>query len=133
VEGLAAELAAQRAAKAEILSLRKLVLEAEGSLDDLDAFTRASLRFHLAVADAAGNRVLHYQLVSLQHVSWPRRNRTLTREVARRVLDAHRRLVALIEARDAAEARRFMEEHVGMIRRRRVGESTRESRNSVCC
>ena len=133
VEGLAAELAAQRAAKADLVSLRNLVAEAEGLMNDLDAFTRSSLRFHLAVAEASRNRVLHYQLVSLQHVSWPRRNRTLTREVARRVLDAHRRLAALIEAGDGAEARRFMEAHVGMIRGRRLIESMRESRRSVCC
>jgi len=129
VEGLAAELAAQRATRAEVLLLDRLVLEAEGQLDDSDAFTRSSLRFHLALADASHNRVLHYQLVSLQHVSWPRRNRTLTRPVARRVLDAHRSLAALIGARDAEAARRLMEEHVGMIRSRRVAES----RRSVCC
>ncbi len=133
VEGLAAELAAQRASRTEILSLGNLLQEAETLLDDLDAFTRASLRFHLGVAEASHNRVLQYQLVSLQHVSWPKRNRTLTREVARRILEAHRRLVALIEARDAAEARRFMEGHVGMIRSRRLGESARELRRPVCC
>ena len=129
VEGLAAELAAQRATRAQVLSLRSLVAEAEGLLHDLDAFTRSSLRFHLAVAEASRNRVLHYQLLSLQHVSWPRRNRTLTKDVARRVLDAHRRLAALVEAGAAAEARKFMEAHVGMIRGRRVAES----RSSVCC
>jgi GntR family transcriptional repressor for pyruvate dehydrogenase complex len=129
VEGLAAELAAQRATRAEIFSLKKLIEEAEAQLGDPDAFTRSSLRFHLAVADASHNRVLHYQLVSLQHVSWPRRNRTLTREVARRILEAHGRLAALIEARDAAQARKFMEAHVGMIRSRRVAES----RTHVCC
>ena len=128
-EGLAAELAAQRATKSEVAQLKALLGEAEASLGELDAFTRSSLRFHLAVADASHNRVLHYQLVSLQHVSWPKRNRTLTREVARRVLEAHCRLVALIEARDAGEARRLMEAHVGMIRSRRVAES----RRSVCC
>jgi GntR family transcriptional repressor for pyruvate dehydrogenase complex len=129
VEGLAAELAAQRATRAQVLALRSLVAEAEGLLHDLDAFTRSSLRFHLAVAEASRNRVLHYQLVSLQHVSWPRRNRTLTKDVARRILDAHRRLAALVEAGAGAEARKFMEAHVGMIRGRRVAES----RHSVCC
>jgi len=129
VEGLAAELAAQHATKADVLRLKELLAQAEGLLDDVDAFTRSSLAFHLAVADASHNRVLHYQLVSLQHVSWPSRNRTLNKVVAKRVLDAHRRLSALIEARDSAEARKFMEAHVGMIRERRVAET----RRSVCC
>jgi len=135
VEGLAAELAAQNATKAEVARLKDLIDEAEGLLDDLDAFTRSSLRFHLAVAEASHNRVLQYQLISLQHVSWPTRNRTLNKTVARRVLDAHRRLTALIESRNAAEARKFMEAHVGMIRERRLSETRGESqsRRSICC
>jgi GntR family transcriptional repressor for pyruvate dehydrogenase complex len=132
IEGLAAELAAKNATAPEVELLRGLIDEAEKLLDDLDAFTRSSLRFHLAVAEASHNRVLHYQLVSLQHVSWPARNRTLNRAVARKVLDAHRKLVALIEARDAGGARQFMEAHVGMIRERRISESRAESK-TVCC
>ena len=133
VEGLAAQLAAERSTRAEISHLQALIAEAAGLLEDLDAFTRSSLRFHLAVAEASHNRVLHYQLVSLQHVSWPNRNRTLNKAVAKRVLEAHRRLIELIEARDTAAAREFMEAHVGMIRERRVSEARAESRKSVCC
>ena len=129
IEGLAAELAARHATPAQVVSLKKLVDEAEGLLDDLDAFTRSSLEFHLGVAEASHNRVLHYQLVSLQHVSWPSRNRTLNRAVAKKILEAHRKLVALIETRDAGGARQFMEAHVGMIRERRIAES----KSPVCC
>jgi len=129
IEGLAAELAAANATAAEIDRLDALVMEAEGLLDDLDAFTRSSLQFHLGVAEASHNRVLYYQLISLQHVSWPSRNRTLNRAVARKILDAHRELTALIKARKGREARAFMEAHVGMIKSRRVAESKR----LVCC
>jgi GntR family transcriptional regulator, transcriptional repressor for pyruvate dehydrogenase complex len=129
IEGLAAELAACNATTSEVKKLNSLVEEATGLLDDLDAFTRSSHAFHLGVADASHNRVLHYQLVSLQHVSWPSRNRTLNRAVAKKILDAHRELLALIEARKPREARAFMEAHVGMIRERRVSES----RKTVCC
>jgi GntR family transcriptional repressor for pyruvate dehydrogenase complex len=132
IEGLAAELAARNATPAEVAILKGWIAQAEKLLDDLDAFTRSSLQFHLGVAEASHNRVLHYQLVSLQHVSWPSRNRTLTRSVARKVLDAHRKLVALIEARDAGGARQLMEAHVGMIRERRISESKSESK-TVCC
>ncbi|HTM62474.1 MAG TPA: FCD domain-containing protein [Burkholderiales bacterium] len=135
VEGLAAELAALNATKAEVARLKELIREAEGLLDDLDAFTRSSLRFHLAIAEASHNRVLQYQLISLQHVSWPTRNRTLNKTVARRVLDAHQRLAGLIESRNSQEARKFMEAHVGMIRERRLSETRGEaqSRRSICC
>src|SRR5258707_1156139 len=84
------------------------------------AYTRSSREFHLAVAEASHNRVLVVQLISLQHVSWPAQNPTLTPKVAQRILDVHKELAALIEMRDPAGARRLMDEHVKMIATRRV-------------
>jgi GntR family transcriptional repressor for pyruvate dehydrogenase complex len=137
VECLAAELAAEHATPADLATLRGLLADAESKLDDVDAYTRSCLQFHLAVAEASHNRVLVFQLASLQHVSWPARNRTLTRSVARHVLAVHRELADLIESRDAGAARRLMDEHVRMIRARRVAErgerrSARKPR-SACC
>jgi GntR family transcriptional repressor for pyruvate dehydrogenase complex len=74
------------------------------------------------VAGASHNRVLVVQLISLQHVSWPAQNPTLTPKVAQRILDVHKELAALIEMRDPAGARRLMDEHVKMITMRRVAE-----------
>ena len=102
--------------------LHALNAETERALDDVAAFTRLGRAFHLAVAEASHNRVLVVQLISLQHVSWPPRNPTLTPVVARRILDVHQELASLIEMRDAAGARRLMDEHVKMIRARRVAE-----------
>lgn len=130
VECLAAEASAERATPADHRRLRQLLDDAAVRLDDLDAFTRSSQEFHLAVAEASHNRVVVVQLISLQHVSWPTRNRTLTRPVAEHILAVHRQLVDLIEARDAAAARRLMDEHVRMIRARRVAE---DERAQVCC
>lgn len=132
VECLAAELAATHASAADIAALKTLVAQAEAKIDDVDAYTRLSLAFHLAIADASHNRVLNYQLVSLQHVSWPSRNRTLTRAVAKRVIDAHRELVTLIEARDASGARRLMSDHVRMIGGRRLSEKSKGKTVSFC-
>src|SRR6478735_4616761 len=102
IECLAAELAAENATKADVAKLRRLLADAEAAMDDLDLFTRLSRDFHLAVAEASHNRVLVVQLISLEHVSWPSRNPTLTAKVARRILDAHKELASLIEIRDAA-------------------------------
>src|SRR6201999_129298 len=96
--------------------------EAEAIIDDAAAYTRSCRDFHLAVAEASHNRVLVTQLISLQHVSWPSENRTLTPPVARRILAVHRELTGLIEMRDAAGARHLMDDHVKMIRARRVAE-----------
>jgi len=74
------------------------------------------------------------QLISLQHVSWPAHNPTLTPSVARRILDAHKELASLIEIRDAAGARRLMDEHVKMISARRVAEHRDKcGENPACC
>jgi GntR family transcriptional repressor for pyruvate dehydrogenase complex len=122
IETLAAELAAENATAADQAKLNRLLAEAEAIIEDTPAYTRSCRDFHLAVAEASHNRVLVTQLVSLQHVSWPTENRTLTPEVARRVLAVHRELSDLIAMRDAAGARRLMDEHVKMIRARRVAE-----------
>lgn len=125
IECLAAELAAENATEADIARLKQLLAEAEENLHDVERTTQLGAEFHLAVAEASHNRVLVVQLISLQHVSWPRRNPTLTPKVARRILDVHKELLALIEIRDAAGARKLMDDHVKMIRARRVTESAK--------
>jgi GntR family transcriptional regulator, transcriptional repressor for pyruvate dehydrogenase complex len=134
IECLGAELAALNSTAEDQARLRALIAEAERRMDDVPAFTRLGREFHLAVAEAAHNRVLVVQLISLQHVSWPAQNPTLTPKVARRILDAHKELASLIEMRDGAGARRLMEEHVKMIGARRVAEH-RERRTTErdCC
>src|SRR5260370_37066911 len=122
IECLAAELAAINSTAEDHTRLRELIADAERKIDDVAAYTRSSREFHLAVAEASHNRVLVVQLISLQHVSWPARNPTLTPKVARRILDAHKELAALIEMRDPAGARRLMDDHVKMIAARRTAE-----------
>ena len=127
IECLAAELAAENAIDEDLARLRGLLADAEACIDDATRFTELGAAFHLAVAEASHNRVLVVQLISLQHVSWPRRNPTLTPKVAQRILDVHKDLLNLIEIRDAAGARRLMDDHVKMIRARRVSEAKSRS------
>jgi GntR family transcriptional repressor for pyruvate dehydrogenase complex len=122
IECLGAELAAENATAADIARLNQLLVDAERVIDDVAEYTRLSREFHLAVAEASHNRVLVVQLISLEHVAWPAQNTTLTPQVSRRILAVHRELASLIEMRDAAGARRLMDEHVKMIRARRVTE-----------
>jgi GntR family transcriptional repressor for pyruvate dehydrogenase complex len=127
IECLAAELAAENATEADVQKLRALIADAEASMNDAARFTALSAEFHLAVAEASHNPVLVVQLISLQHVSWPRRNPTLTPKVMRRIVEVHRELLALIEIRDPSGARRLMDDHVKMIRARRVNEHSKRS------
>jgi len=103
------------------------------STADLDRFTRLSRDFHLAVAEASHNRVLVVQLISLEHVSWPRRNVTATSKLAEHILDIHTKLADLIEIRDAAGARALMDDHVKMIRARRIAEREHDHTDGQSC
>jgi GntR family transcriptional repressor for pyruvate dehydrogenase complex len=133
VECMAAELAAENATAADHERIKRLLADAERKIDDVDAYTLSSREFHLAIAEASHNRVLVVQFISLQHVSWPSRNTTLTPKVARRILDVHKELAALIEMRDAAGARRLMDDHVRMIRARRVAEHRQARKQDPSC
>jgi GntR family transcriptional repressor for pyruvate dehydrogenase complex len=133
IETLGAELAAENATKADVAELRRLLREAQAAVGDLDLFTRLSRDFHLAVAEASHNRVLVVQLISLEHVSWPRRNVTATPKLAAHILEIHTKLADLIELRDAAGARTLMDDHVKMIRARRVAEHGQANKEQSCC
>src|SRR5215470_14644189 len=133
IESLTAELAAIHGTAADHTRLNALNAEAERAITDVAAFTRLGREFHLAVAEASHNRVLVVELISLQHVSWPSQNPTLTPVVARRILEVHKELGSLIEMRDAAGARRLMDEHVKMIRARRVAEHRDDVAERDCC
>ena len=132
IETLGAALAAENATAADMTKLRSLLRQAADSIDDLDRFTRLSRDFHLAVAEASHNRVLVVQLISLEHVSWPRRNVTATSKLAAHILDVHTKLADLIEMRDGSGARAMMDDHVKMIRARRVAEHHNDETHSCC-
>jgi GntR family transcriptional repressor for pyruvate dehydrogenase complex len=134
IECLAAELAAVNSTVDDHARLRRLIAEAQGKMHDIAGYTRSGREFHLAVAEASHNRVLVVQLISLQHVSWPAQNPTLTPEVARHILEVHKELASLIEMRDGAGARRLMDEHVKMIGARRIAEHRqRPEAEKICC
>jgi GntR family transcriptional repressor for pyruvate dehydrogenase complex len=129
IETLGAELAAEHATAQDIQNLRRLLHQAEAAIDDLDEFTRLSRDFHLAIAETSHNRVILVQLISLEHVSWPRRNVTATPKLARHILEIHTKLTDVIELRDPSGARALMDDHVKMIRARRVAEGGSTQRN----
>jgi GntR family transcriptional repressor for pyruvate dehydrogenase complex len=133
IETHGAGLAAETAPKGDIAKLRRLVKDAGAAIDDLDLFTQLSRDFHIAVAEASHNRVLVVQLLSLGHISWPRHNATATTKLAQKILDVHTRLTNLIEKRDAKGARALMEDHVNMIRARRVAEHGNDKAAANCC
>ena len=135
VECMAAELAAEHSTAAEHARLEELLADAAAKAKDTAAFTSSCRDFHMAIAQASHNRVLVVQLASLQYVSWPKENRQVTPKLVRHILDVHRELAALIQLRDGAAARRLMDEHVRMIRARRVSQPEHQTvqAGTGCC
>jgi DNA-binding GntR family transcriptional regulator len=132
LEGLAAELAAQRIrqdqldrlhdAQAQFREVLALAIEARESgrrldVSDRDAvrWGRANDQFHQVIQEAAGNEVLIATLANL-HRSFPRdlsrivlaESTTLLQENVRE----HEAILAAIERRDPAAARELMQRHV---------------------
>lgn len=134
IETMTAELAAIHATQADLEKMEDLLARAEQSYDDFTRFTRLSLAFHLAVAEAAHNDVLRVQLISLQHVAWPKDRSTLTRDVAEHIVALHRELYVLIKARDGEGARELMSRHLRQIRARRLSEAKPgQTEDFGCC
>ena len=109
LEAPAARLAAQRATKDEITTMKRLLLDLEQSGTRLDERVPADIELHDAIARASGNRFVHGILHSLSHALTEERRAggELRQAMGSDHADsnqAHARLIAAIEARDLDEA-----------------------------
>lgn len=120
LERRSAELAAERADAAQIHSLRQALAAMQGTEQDYAVFLEADIRFHTAVADAAGNVVL-CELTKLVLEKVVAHHNALNtsllppayREVSIRTAA---RIVSAIEDGDAPSASRWMTRHLDAIR-----------------
>ena len=129
LEGLAAELAAERISDRDLVRLREaeaLFRESVSSLierrarrpapwRDESVWVRANDLFHQAILEAAGNRRLSDTIADL-HRSFPRDLTWAALSQSSRLLaenvEQHAQILEAIERRDPAEARRRMIEHI---------------------
>jgi|TARA_B100000315_G_scaffold247251_1_gene275706 DNA-binding FadR family transcriptional regulator len=118
VECAAVELAAKNRTAEDLARLAELIAESEEVLDDPVKFTHAGQQFHLAVAEASGNRALVAQFMALRHVVWPNNAHRATRPVAEKAVDYHRNILTAIKRQDRSSARNLMREHLDEIRER---------------
>lgn len=105
-------LAIERAAEPDLASLEEWV-ERMHRAPDFDAYRRADVRFHVAVAEAAHSPRLVREMSDLQAelsdliASIPHPDHVLAHSNAQ-----HRRLATLLRARDRARSVRLMREHI---------------------
>jgi DNA-binding GntR family transcriptional regulator len=122
LEGLAAELAANRIDERLLRRLQQVIDEATAALADdrYEVYAQADDFLHRSVAEAAGNRVLQRNLKMLRvHVDfilgYSRRN---IGDHLRASHTEHLRILAALRAGDPAGARRAMEDHIRAAGRR---------------
>jgi DNA-binding GntR family transcriptional regulator len=129
LEGLAAELAAERISDRDLVRLREAEALFRESVSDLierrarrpapwrdeSVWVRANDLFHQAILEAAGNRRLTDTIADL-HQSFPRDLTWAALSQSSRLLaeniEQHAQILEAIERRDPAEARRRMIEHI---------------------
>lgn len=110
-ESMTAELAAMNATPEDLEEIKAIVDEAEENIGNAENTVLLGQKFHLAVASAAHNGILHAQMKAMRDVLW-RPGRQPTAEHAKCIADVHRQLYELIAAGEAERARTLMASHV---------------------
>jgi GntR family transcriptional repressor for pyruvate dehydrogenase complex len=105
-------LAVERAGDAEIAELEAACEAMRKSTQNLEAFARADLEFHLALARASKNPVLVKVNSVIRDILSASMEEIVRALGTRDGLDYHRRILTALKARDAEGAMALMEEHV---------------------
>jgi DNA-binding FadR family transcriptional regulator len=115
VEPMLARLAAVNRTDAEAETLQALQEEFASKVNDLDAYRRINLEWHLAIARASNNPPL---IALMEAISSPilassRPSYSTTEKIRRETVKIHARIQAAIMQQDGDAAFRLMAQHVG--------------------
>lgn len=116
VEPLAAALAAQRRTDEQLTRLRKLTDDARKAVAAPNEFTALALEFHLALAEASGNRVLYATLLALRGTGRRHHAPRATLARARRIARLHAQILDAVRDADAPRAGELMRQHMRLIK-----------------
>jgi len=114
VEPVAARMAADRRSDADLHTIETVTGQMEDTIDDLDSFLNLNVAWHVAVAEASHNELIHAMMSVLSDVirqgtRIPHGNQQQARTLTVR---AHRSVVRCIRAGRADEAGEAMRRHV---------------------
>lgn len=115
LEGLAAELAAERATEDEIEHMERLLVELAEVIEQkaLDRIVEIDTRFHEALYASSRNERLGQILNLLREQIQRFRTRTMTHPARMKVaLEEHRGMIEALSARDTEQARHLAQEHI---------------------
>lgn len=111
-----AALAALHRRRAHLKQLADAIEEMEQGLDDEDRYIGADVRFHVALAEASGNRFVQHIMLAIRDLL-RRALSTIYRipESAAQSIADHRAILAAVEAGDAPSARAAMRDHLDSV------------------
>jgi GntR family transcriptional repressor for pyruvate dehydrogenase complex len=111
IEPESARLAAERATRTQLRTLRRIHATLEAA-PDAESAIEADLAFHRAVAEASGNLIFRLVLDSLADLGQASRQRTIGKLGKETAVEHHARILAAIEQHDAAAAEKAMRDHI---------------------
>jgi DNA-binding FadR family transcriptional regulator len=111
IEPDAAALAAERATKEQVRTLRRIQTRLEKAPDNVAAI-EADIAAHHAIADASGNLIYRLILDSLAEIGVTSRLRTIGRIGKKTAIEHHEAILSAIENRDPEAARIAMRFHI---------------------
>jgi GntR family transcriptional repressor for pyruvate dehydrogenase complex len=123
-----AGLAAERADGHGLVGIADEVTSMFASLDDPQTFLVHDIRFHRALAAAAGNPILAAVMEMVSGIFYETRRQNVDRATdLREAAEMHRRIYNAVRVHDATAARTAMNEHLTLSERAQVNEeATRE-------
>jgi DNA-binding GntR family transcriptional regulator len=125
LESLAMRLAIPKISQEHIHKIRLILDDVQRALEhnDMDGYNEADRRFHKAILDITGNETLKEALGRLAaQIQMVRVIANQDHDVVERTARERPRILAALEARDADEAARLMEEHIDGVRRAVVAQ-----------
>lgn len=117
IEPVLAELAAINRSEEELQLLSDTTQRVEDAFDDLPKFLQANVDWHIVIAAASHNEVLRAVMVSISNLIYKATaiDNFTTEDVRRQVIQAHRRILDAIVAKDGDAARRRMARHLAAV------------------
>ena len=130
VEGLAGRWAAERISEGELKDLQKTfeLMEFYGQKQDLEEVTELDNKFHQAIYEASGSRILFLTLRNLHEYAQMARIRSLAfRNRLPQTLTEHKAILEAIRSKDADGAEKALSEHVRNVYQNIMSQQTKNT------
>lgn len=118
IEPMCATVAAAKATDHDLELIADNLARTEAALGDPEQLVGLDIEFHNLVAAATGNSALRLSRDTVGELFYPAFNLVIRRlNAGARLLLAHRKIFEALRARNAVEARSWMEKHIGDFQR----------------